>query len=765
MLAHARCWTVALGLGLLLPGRAIAQAAFEPLPLTLDPTLNESSIATNAGRPVFGRADEISGRSSRELTLRGAAELRSAGAVIRAERITFYEADEELVAVGDVRIARGGQIITGPELQYRFSTGEGTFASPRYSLPRFDGRGRAERIDFLGPDRLVLREAVYTTCEPDDPDWFLVADSLAIDEAQSMGTGRSARLVFKGVPILATPWFAFPLGDERRSGLLPPSVAINSRTGAELTVPYYWNIAPNRDLTLYPTASARRGLQLGGEYRYLESNYSGYARFELLPDDRESRDSRYLFDASHRFADIGGWSGGLTLRGVSDDRYFVDWSRNIADASQRSLPRELVAYRSFGDWTVLARMLQYQNILEARDAPPYDRLPQIVVSNTVRDLRGADFGFVGELNRFERRLPNTPGLSTAAATGWRGVLNPSISYPFRGAGWFVIPKASLHASVYELDSNSGQSNSLTRVVPTYSIDAGLVMERDLAVNGRNLIQTLEPRLFYVYTPYRDQRAFPVFDSAPTDFNFAQLFSENPFTGGDRIADVNQLTPAVVSRLIDPANGAEFLRLAVAQRLYFDEQRVTIPGVPLRTDSRSDVLLAASADVGGGLGVDAGVQWAIRDGRVPRFSMIWRYWPRANHLLNFGVRYQSREYAQVDTSWRWELGNRWNVLGRVNYSFLQKQVDPASGLVRSADPGVVESLLGLEYRACCWTARFVAQRFITAAETRTTAFFFQLELQGLARLGIDPFDIFTRSIPGYVPPVQRTAVPSRFYGYE
>ena len=241
----------------------------EAFSLKLDPKLGEERAEIREGRPVFGRGDRLSGRTGRETTLEGDAEVRKAGTVIRGDRLTYYEADDELVAVGNVRITRQGNIFTGPQLQLKIDANEGWFTTPSYYLAQYGGRGRAERVDFLGHELTRLHRATYTTCEPDNPDWLLLSDTLTIDEAAGDGTGRSASLYFKGVKILGAPVFTFPLSDERRSGFLAPSLSINSRSGGEIVVPYYWNIAPNRDFTFYPGISVRRGAQLGGEFRYL----------------------------------------------------------------------------------------------------------------------------------------------------------------------------------------------------------------------------------------------------------------------------------------------------------------------------------------------------------------------------------------------------------------------------------------------------------------------------------------------------------------
>ena len=734
-------------------------AAFgQVAPLRLETELREQNLASSAPRPTFARGDAIDGRQDRETTLQGHAEIRRGSTVVRADRITLYEADDEVVAVGNVRIVRDGQVFTGPELQLKLDANEGFFRTPDFVLPITGGRGRADRVDFLGRGELALDNATYTTCKPDDPDWYLNAEQLTLDRAAEEGRASWATVYFKDMPILFAPFFDFPLGDDRRSGFLPASLTVSNRVGGEIRVPYYWNIAPNRDFTMYTNVNGRRGVQVGGWARYLEPESSGSTRFEYTPNDREADRSRWLFDSTHTTRNFFGWQAGWMLRGVSDDNYFVDYSRSIVQSAERSLPRDAFMQRGFGDWVVRARVLKYQNILEARAAPPYDRLPQLTVTNSQRDVRGFDIGVTADATAFKRELAGSP-------EGARMIVNPSVSYPFAGPAWFVTPKASLHASTYDLDVNPSGPTQLQRSVPTFSLDSGLIFERNTTLGGRDVIQTLEPRLLYVYTPYRDQSRFPVFDSAVSTLSYATLFAEQLFVGGDRIADANQVTAGATSRFIDPSTGIESLRVGIAQRLYFDDQRVTIPGVPSRTDSRSDVVAVASGNLGGGHTLDAGVQYSLADGSVPRFGASWRWWPAYDRLLNVALRYQERDYAQIDTSWRWPVTPRWTALGRFNYSVLREQFDAATGLVKPVSPLLLEGLAGFEYHEDCWTTRFVAQRYVTATSQRTTAFFIQLELTGLGRFGLDPFDILTRNIPGYRPPSTRAAVPSRFFGYE
>lgn len=727
--------------------------------LRLDRKLSETALPGDAALPTYGRGDQMTGRPDREVTMEGNAEVRRAGTAIRADRLTYYQADDEVVAVGNVRITKDGSTFTGPQMRLRIDANTGSFDNPQFTLPLYGGRGRADRVDFLGPEKVSFSNGIYTTCQAADPEWYLKTRTLSIDDAQQEGKGRSADLYFMGQRIFAAPAFSFALGEGRRTGFLAPSFILNSRTGVEVLSPFYWNIAPNRDFTLYNRLSARRGLQVGGSFRYLEPSFFGESRFEFNPKDPVADSSRYFWSSVNTFTNFYGWAGQTNLRGVSDDNYFIDYSRSILASSERSLPRDIFASRGFGNWAVTLRTTQYQNILDARTSPPYERLPQVAATYTQRDFRGFDFVMPLDATYFARPLVVSP-------EGLRLVANPQLSYPVIRPGWFVTPKIGLHFSSYQLQRNAaGVSETIGRYVPTFSLDAGMIFERPASYFNRDFVQTIEPRIFYSRTPYRDQSSIPVFDTGVADFNFAQLFSENTFIGNDRIADVNQLTTAAVSRLIVPDTGAEAFRFAFGQRAYFSDQKVTIPNQVARTDRQSDLLFAVGGNLGNGMSFDAGMQYSLGNSQLPRFNALWRYLPADGRIFNVGLRYLRNELGQFDTSWRAPIAPRWQTLGRINYSFLDNRIDAATGLLVPAQRGLIEGLLGVEYIEDCWKARVVVQRFVTSTGTTTSQFFFQLELNGLARLGSNPFDILRRNIPGYQLPNDRPAAPSRYFGYD
>ena len=747
---------LAAGVGLLWAQSGPAAQSLNGFVLKLDAGLSETRVAARTS-PAFARAWVVEGHTEDQTTLIGEAEVRRAGSVIRGDRITYTQSTDELTATGNVRVTRDGNVFTGPALQLRIDANEGTFTSPDYYLAlQGGGRGRADRIDFLGPGRMFASRATFTTCGPETPDWQLSSRTLYIDQDSDHGTSRNAVLSFKGAPILASPYFGFSLGNERKSGFLAPTFSVTSRSGVDLMVPYYWNIAHDTDATLYPRMSTRRGAQLGGELRYLRPDFAGETRFEANPFDQETGTSRSFWHTRHSFSNLAGWGGGWDMRGVSDDRYFVDYSRSIVTSADRVLPRTVNFGRSLSeDWSMNVSVQKFQSILDARPGP-YDREPQVTARWLSRDRGGFDFNGLFDVAQF--RAPDS-----IRPSGMRMVANPSIAWPIRRPGWFVVPKASVHASSYQINEVVGADYSLDRWVPTWSVDSGLVFERPTSFSGREVIQTLEPRLFYVRTPYRAQGNFPVFDTAPADFNFSQLFSENTFIGNDRIADVNQLTAAAVSRLIDPVTGAEGIRVATGFRSYFSEQQVAISGVAPRTDRRSDLLVAGAGPLAPHWTLDTGLQYSMATTVVPKFSVAARYLPPDGRVLNAGVRYRREQLGQVDVSTRWPVLDGWNSLVRLNYSFLNEGFDPVSRVQNTR--GFVEGLFGFEYSASCWALRLLTQQFRTAANASTTAFFLQLELNGVGTIGQNPFLVLQRNIPGYRLPQGSLEPGSRYFGYE
>ena len=723
--------------------------------LTLPPVRDEPA-------PVFIEADTLRGVAEKTAEAEGNVVFRRLGQSFSADWMRYESQLHLLEAKGNVRAQYGGDFLEGERLRINLGTERGFLEKPTFlispipperkppdepvlaipfAIPRrptvepLQGRGSAELLLFQGPDLYRVEQSRYTTCGPGNDDWYIRAREMDLDKGRNVGIARGASLVFLDQTIFYTPYISFPLQQQRKSGFLTPHYGSATTTGAELTQPYYWNIAPNRDATFYPRVMTKRGLQLGTEFRYLDPNYSGEARVEYLPDDRQVRDDRYGYFFKHAHAFANGWSGALNVNRVSDDTYFTDLSTLIAVTSRTTLPNEGVLARSgvWGDqgnyaFSALAQRWQtLQTDPLVPITPPYNRMPQLTFTAFRQEVFGGDFDLLSSYVQFEH-----PTL----VSGKRALAYPSYAFPLQNSYSYLIPKAGLHATRYMVDPNVQGVEQQTRTLPIVTTDAGLIFERNTTVTGLPFIQTLEPKLFHVYIPFKDQSRLPNFESGTQDVSFATMFTENQFSGHDRINDANQVTIGVTSRLIHPDTGIERVRGAIAQRYYFQDQRVTLPGVAPRPDhtGSSEFLAALSGTIVQHWTADAGWQYSTDRSQTQKFNVATRYQPAPGKVLNLAYRNTADLIKQTDLSFQWPLTANWTAVGRWNYSI--------------RDDRSLETLAGFEYDGGCWVFRAVGHRFVTALNAVNTSVFLQLELNGVSRIGSNPMDVLRRNVGGY-----------------
>lgn len=706
---------------------------------------------TDQPLPAFVTADRLEGVPNVVVDAIGNAELRKGNTTVTGDRINYLIPEDEAEATGNVRVFVMGDEVSGPRLRLRVGDTTGIFESPTFRLaPRVQAnsgkptamRGTARTLRFDGEEVYRVADASFTSCKPGQDDWFVNAGELDLDLQREVGTARRASLEFMGVSTPRVPWFNFSLNNERKTGFLPPTFSVQGKNGVELAAPFYWNIAPNYDATLTPRYMERRGLQALNQFRYLQPNASGEARLELLPQDKILGGKRWAYNWLNNYAS-GSWSSLININRVSDDNYFRDLSGRLSVATQVYLPREgsLNYSAPSGLWTATSRIQKWQTLQDPA-APvglPYDRVPQLGFNYLKQVVGGFDAGLASEFVAFESDQQGVP-------LGRRFIAYPSLSWPFLRAGGYFTPKVGLHSTLYSLSNQPDPAAPRTqrRSLPIASVDSGLYFDRDTNYFGHDFQQTLEPRLYYLYVPFRDQSKIPVFDTSIADFNFAQIFSENYYSGPDRISDANQLTVAATSRLLNPSTGQEVLRGIFGQRYYFSEQRVALSGTPLRTNTNSPFLVGLAGRVAEHWSTEATVQYAVGsnnfDRGVQRANFGVRYSPELAKVLNLGYRYTAagvittEQIRQIDVSGQWPVGGGWYVVGRYNYDFVGRQAN--------------EVLAGVEYNAGCWIVRAVAQSFITATNRRTSVFFLQLELDGFSRLGSNPIEALRRNIPGY-----------------
>lgn len=695
---------------------------------------------------LFLRADRIEGDEKR-VEASGKVELRSHRETVLADWISYDIESSEIHGKGNVTLRRGLDSVTGPELRFNRDDETGFFTEPKFVVGEAGARGDAEKLTFLGNDRYDVDKGRYTTCIAPREDWFLETRDLEIDNARKIGTAHDATVRFFGTPVFYSPWLEFPLSNERKSGFLTPTAGVTGVRGFELALPYYFNLAPNYDATLTPRVMTRRGLQIGGQFRYLfnsPSPMTGETNIEVLPDDRQTRTFRWLVATRHNQQFTPSFAGYWNASEVSDNLYFADLADRVQVTSQTTLPRETGLTYAAGPLTMLARVQGYQTLQDpsAPITPPYNRLPQLLATLNETEWGGLAWTGMAEYANFRQ-----PQLTQ----GERAVLYPQASWSRQGPAWFVAARASVHVSQYNLlNQLPGVDARPSVVVPIGSLDAGLTFERDWTVFGRSFVQTLEPRAYYVYIPFRNQNQLPVFDTTTDDFNFSQLFSENRYLGHDRVGDANQLTVALTSRLLDPATGVERLRAAVGQRFYFSSQQVTLPGEVPQSASSSDLLFGTEGRITDQWSLNGLLQLNLDSGQTERLNAGVRWMPAPGKVFNAVYRYTAQnadpsgtELKQFDLSAEWPIGGRWTALGRWNYSL--------------ANSKTLEAIAGVEYNADCWVLRLVYHRLATTTQQTNTSVYVQLEFNGLARVGTSPLELLRRSIPGYL----RSNDPSRF----
>ena len=708
------------------------------------------SNSTYDQEPAVASAEAIEGSPETELIMTGDAEIRRPGTMIKADRLTYTQSNGEVTARGNASISRDGAIFRTPQLRYQLTDKTGQAEQVDYEYAPMRLRGEASCARFLPFEQTELVNSLITTCKKGDNSWWIEIEKLTLDEYEQVGYGRNAVLKLGGVPVIGAPWFTFPMSPERKSGFLIPSFGMSSSRGFELQTPYYFNIAPNYDYTFTPHLMTKRGLLLGNNVRWLNQYFETSVTLNYMPDDKEYEDERYGASIQLK-GSFKGLSYGIDYKRVSDNDFISDFSNSVRDDTEDVLAQNY--WLSYGQkyWSASLTVNKNQTI-DIHTDKPYEKVPEFTWRGYVADFQGFEFKTTLQATRFEH---------PTKISGDRFVFDQSVAYPIRSAGWFVTPKARVVGTSYDLERAYTRGASLTPgvTVPVFSVDSGLIFDREVRVFDLPMMQTLEPRLFYSYTPYRDQSDIPVFDSSLAEMTFAQLFNEDTWIGYDRFNEANQLSASITTRFIDDRDGYEWFRASIGERVYFNDYRIGSNGKrqALKTQ-KSDFLASIGAHLTRSLQASVYTQWSHERNKTDRLVAGVRYQPRPMSSIGLFYRYnwepdrQSEDYIkQVDLSLQWPLSDKWYVLARQNYSLYKRKF--------------IESLLGLEYHADCWTMRVVAQRYTDDNEEPQSNFFIQLELNGLGSLGSSPMNELQRSIQGYQPRSTVITDPTRMGPYD
>ena len=731
------------GAGFQVPARPVFEG--------IDPGSDPGAIYLSADR-----GDSVEGGGS---VLTGNVEAGQGTLRLRTDELTYTPDGETLDARGNVRIWDKGVYVAGDRAHADTTTDVVTVEPvTSYMLEKEHGHGEAAMLTRFGNERITADDATYTTCNPGDADWRVTASRVELDFVEEFGTARNAWLEFKGARVLYTPWMSFPMSERRKTGFLTPTYGVSGSRGVELIAPYYFNLAPNYDATLTARAMSRRGVQTEGELRFLSRTYgSGRLLAQYLPSDEVFDDDRAAFDFTHRHQWSRRWSTDARVEWASDEEYFADFGTDLSQSSRSHLPQWLRArYRGDG-WRADIELQDHLTVDREAKAQerPYAELPQIRIrTDRGEKNRALNFESEAEFTYFDHRSP------LLRTTGRRAHLQSSAAYPIRTAGTFVIPKAMLYYTRYDLDrakAKSSLDDTPSRLLPGFSLDSGLFFERPVTFGDRSLTHTIEPRLYYLRVPFESQNELPDFDTDLLSFSFAQLFRENRFSGRDRLGDADQVTLAVTSRLLDE-RGGELGRASIGQIRYLRDREVTLAS-EVTLDSKDDLETARGSDIVAEVEarptpawrLRAGLQYDTEEDRSEKHTLSLRYQPDKHRILNATYRFirdpepnddkDDEEIKQADLSFAWPLGTHWRAVGRWNFD------------LEAQENRTLEAFGGLEYESCCWAFRTVVRRFLTGDDDQeedrySTGIFLQIEFKGLTGFGRGAGAFLERSIPGY-----------------
>lgn len=678
--------------------------------------------------PVEISSDSAQVSAQGAAVLSGRVELRQGERRLEADEVRYDPSSGQFSVNGTLTYKDSSLTARGGTGRYDATTGA-SLEEAEFELPERPARGAAARMQIGTDGRVRLSEVWFSTCPETSPDWRIRARSIELDTRTRNGTGRDAAVEFLGVPILYLPYISFPLGEQRKSGFLIPDVGFSSRSGVELAIPYYFNLAPNYDLLLRPRFYEKRGVDAGATFRYLTTAHRGEIRANLLPGDMVRDTDRHWLRLRHRTELPAGWRLDLDAADVSDAEYFEDFAAGADGTSTAFLQR--VARLSYRDehWRVRGEVQQFQTIDRAL-LPidrPYAQLPRLAVRGEGQRDAGVPlrYSLDAEVVNFDR---------DTGVTGWRADATSRIALDVGSSAYYLRPAAGVRYTRYALDNlPSGASSSPTRSLPFAALDAGLLLERP-ATDGRATRITLEPRMLYLWTPYREQDALPVFDTRVPDLNFVQLFRGERYVGADRVSDANQVSLGVTSRFYDGASGRQLLAATIGQTLHLEAPRVRLPNEP-RSGSKSDLVAQLAVTRWQNFNVNLGVQWNPQQSRTERRQLRLQYRPQGDRAINLAYRFQNQRLEQTELSGAWPLSRRWSAFGRLVYDQQERST--------------LEQFGGIEYGACCWRLRLVGRRFVSSRTgERDSGIYLQLELNGLASVGSSADTFLEEAIRGY-----------------
>ena len=705
---------------------ALQVQAESQFPVCAIPSSSHINQATNhpAKDAVYLEADTGLINRSGVSSLVGNVIIQQNDLIINAGSASFGGTDNRVIADEKVVLSSKNIQLKSDSINYQTHSQSGELKNVHYQLKNSTINGRSRHVIQKNANQLELKDATYTSCPTSIDSWHLAANNIKLDQDKQIGSAKNVTLKIANTPVFYFPWLSFSLDNQRKSGFLTPTISLSEQSGTTIATPYYFNLSPNYDATITPSYLSKRGLKVDNEFRYLSKHHQGIWEYEILPRDRVSNNKqRDYFKINHSSKISDSVRLNIKTEGVSDKEYFNDFGKSLSDASTSALERRIEIVKVGRNWRVSAASIDYQT-LDSTDSS-YSKLPEIKFNYTPKILPDQiNISLDTELSNFDK---------DDGPTGVRLDVNINASKKFGTDAWYFKPSVGLRHTYYNLKDNP-TGNQQSRTLPTLSLDAGLFFDRSLA-DGK-LTQTLEPRLFYTYTPFRDQNDIPVFDTAKTDFSTStQLFSKNRYTGKDRIGDSNQLTVAVSSRLQNRKTGKELLQVSAGQIFHFADRKVTLPGETIQTNAQSEFAFELSGKVNDNVRLSTSSFWDPKTQKWTATETRLNYKDDKNRIANLSYRSLNDELKQTSASVAFPISKELSIIGRIDHDLKNNRN--------------LETLAGIEYQNCCIKTRLVGRKYLTSDNsTYDDAIFLQFELKGLGNLGHKANTLLEDKIYGY-----------------
>ncbi len=776
----------------------------------IEPPRDDAEAGMNpAEAPLRASAERAEVLQQTTTILEGNVHLLQGQRQLKADRATLDDSTKVAIVEGNIELRQPGLLMTGRRAEIQMAANRARLEQAEFVIHEARARGSAAILEQIDNRLLVLEQGNFTRCEPDSDAWLLQGSDITLDSEREVGSGKHVRLEIEGVPIFYSPYLEFPLGDTRKSGLLFPYLSSSDSGGGGLNfgIPYYFNLAPNYDLTLTPSFVDDRGEMLELEFRHLSRNFETDLNLAFLgsdkggddQDDEEAlEDARIRFEngliSEQRLAELerkvgefegedrwlfnlhqsGGlgrrWSTLIDFTQVSDTDYFRDLETASLTVNATTHLRRLGQYNYRSDnWLFGARAEEFQTLFSARNVQNQYRLrPELSAAGEYRAGNWL-FNLDHELARFDHPDADAAAASERELIGDRARLNYKVTWDKEWLWGFFKPSAAVKHLGYDLDEDKFDQPlaeaSPEVTVPQGSLDMGLIFERDGDLFGSPYLQTFEPRLFYFYSDFEDQSAFdPIdFDTAEPTFTYSQLFRDSRFTGGDRIDDANQMTVGLTSRFISPQSGIERLSVSLGQIYYFKDRRVALSGAP-SADSKSEIAARVAAQIGRHWRFNSELLYDEETQLMSQGNFSLQYQDDQYRLFNIGHRFRRQagridrddidgdgdtdelidnDLDQADVSLLWPLYRDWSLIARYNKDLTQDRE--------------LEKIAGLEYNSCCYRVRVLWRRWIDnelidVVDDSLLEFdegvFFEVVFKGLGGTGTTVSSVLSEGIRGY-----------------